>query len=181
MNKKNLALDIDSVLANTMDMIITSMGIKISKDKITDYDFLKTKYGSNSFWSGYNFSWENNKMIRREEGDSPTTVRELSEIIDVSYVTCRRESMRGQTKDWLKRNDFPELPLIICNKPEEKMVYDIIVDDRSDMVDLVRNKEDKILYLFDQPWNKSVGIFLLNNVTRVKSLKEVYNEIKKEA
>jgi len=173
------ALDIDDVLANSIETILKILNCKKKIDKIDEYYYLTQKYGQ-KFWAAFEFAWQNPHFIKLIEPESPQYILNIMKYYDINYVTKRSKFLYNATKRWLSENNFPDLPLILYDTIEEKCKngYNVIIDDCPDIIALL--KKDQKLFFFDQPWNRSICVIMKDNITRIRSLKEILNFLQEE-
>lgn len=158
---KTLAIDVDSVLADTMvvwtDEYNIRMGTQISKSEITSWDISRILPISPIHISRlFNHIWKHRWL------EIPPTEIGLGEITKkihrkgyrISILTKRERATISYVAKWLDRYDVfsDELVFVYDDIPKSDYPFDIIVDDApSNLMDLVF---PKVGILFDQPWNR---------------------------
>ena len=173
MNRQKIVIDIDGVLADTIPAILKYLNPRLLIDKITDYNMLPNKYGQ-KFWDYFNYMWEKKKP-NLIESDSPNIIKELMKNFEVEYLTGRSELLKQPTEEWIKEKGLPELTLNICSPKFDKRTFDFdyLLDDNPRFA--YGLDKEKILFLFQQPWNKGLSFIsnINDNIVRIKSLKDV--------
>jgi uncharacterized HAD superfamily protein len=177
---KRLACDIDGVVADITILWCKLLSLDQDPEKANTWTYLPDKYGEDRFWAAYNTIWEN----LLPHVTDPSLFHFLKEMerlcIHVDYVSSRSKKLRQPTEHWLQIHGLHD-QLIIVESSEEKVAleYDYYIDDRPDMVKLV--KPPATLFLYNQPWNRelSPGNFM-SNFTRVMSFDEVRKQIKQD-
>lgn len=148
---KNIALDIDGVLANFNKSFAELMGMEYDNAtnwrysyKIDEY-FEKLDY---KFWI-----------------DIPPHIDSKSLCFEPKcYITHRRsEAARKATPDWLEMHGFPCVPILFVDEARDKSSFakeneiDVIVDDK--FKNFYRLNNDGILcFLQDRPWNTKYNV-----------------------
>jgi uncharacterized protein len=158
---KTLAIDVDSVLADTMivwtDEYNTRTGARISKSEISSWDVsLILPISPSNISCLFNDIWKHRWL------EIPPTGSRLGEVTRsihrkgyrISIMTKRDRETVPFVAKWLDRYDIfsDDLLFVYDDIPKSDYPYDIIVDDApSNLIGLV---PPKVGILFDQPWNK---------------------------
>ena len=177
MSIKRLACDIDGVVTDINVLWCKLLSLDQDPEEVTTWCYLLNKYGETRFWAAYNTIWEN----LLPHITDPSLFHFLKEInrlcIHVDYISSRDEKLRQSTEHWLQIHGLHD-QLIIVGSSEEKIAlgYDYYIDDRPNMVDLV--KPPATLFLYNQPWNRE--LLLSNNSTRVTTFDDVRRHIKQD-
>lgn len=184
-----IAIDIDGVL---LDLIVVycevynkRFGTNYQKKDITNWDFFKDwditeEAAFNIFYEIYADSMN----IPFIDENAPIIMKRLNKLYDVDIVSARLPEYRSSIVKKLNTHNvregiqYAEL-ILLHHKPYDikmKQNYDVYVDDNPNLVDPIKKFKDRILLLFDQPWNhKSV---CENNVHRVFNWDDVYKKIR---
>ena len=183
-----IAIDIDGVL---LDIIITyceiynkRYGTNYKKNDVVKWDFfadwnMDEETGFKIFFEIY----ENSQDIPFIDEDAPKIMKKLNERYDLDIVSARVPEYRTSIVDKLDSHDikrgiqYTEL-ILLHHKPYDiklKQNYDLYVDDNPNLVEPIKMMEDRILLLFDQPWNQNS--VCEDNVYRVHNWKEVRDKI----
>jgi uncharacterized HAD superfamily protein len=184
-----IAIDIDGVL---IDIIIRyceiyneRFGTNYQKKDITTWDFFKDwniteEAAFNIFYEIYADSMK----VPFIDEDAPEIMKTLNELYDIDIVSARLPEYRSSIVEKLNFHNICEgvqyIELILLHhKPYDiklKQKYDVYVDDNPNLVEPIKDLEDRILLLYDQPWNqKSI---CEHNVHRVYDWNEVLRKIK---
>jgi len=98
---------------------------------------------------------------------------------EVFLITSQPKHLRDQTYAWLARHHAWPEGVLHVSRPEEKVEFinalhvDVFVDDRLETLMGLVDETEARLFVFDQPWNRSVAAELHPDITRIKSLKEL--------
>ncbi len=156
-----LALDVDSVLADTMIAWTKEYNIRtgscISKSEITSWDISRIlPITPSSISDLFDYIWKHRWV------EIPPTGIRLGEVTRnihrkgyrISILTKIERATVPFVVKWLDLYDIfsDDLVCVYNDTPKSDYSFDIIVDDApSNLIDLV---PPKIGILFDQPWNK---------------------------
>src|SRR5689334_6110002 len=176
---KTLAIDFDSVLADTM-VVWTAVynrlnHTNITKNQITFWDIGKIlpmlpDEISMMFSNVWRYHWRNIPPTEQKLGE--TTKRIHRRGYRISIITRRERSTVAYVAKWLDYHDIycDDLIFIYDNTPKAEYPFDILVDDAPiNIIDIV---SPKVGILFNQPWNMD-----FNWPIRVNSLKEAEEKI----
>jgi len=98
---------------------------------------------------------------------------------EVFLITSQPKHLRDQTYAWLARHHaWPEGVLQVSHAAKKvefinALHVDVFVDDRLDTLMGLVNETEAQLYVFDQPWNRTVAAELHPDIIRIKSLREL--------
>jgi len=98
---------------------------------------------------------------------------------EVFLITSQPKHLRDQTYAWLARHHAWPEGVLHVSRPEEKVEFinalhvDVFVDDRLETLMGLVGETEAQLFVYDQPWNRSVAAELHPDITRIKSLKEL--------
>ncbi len=124
-----IALDIDDTLAATNEIFF-----KVLYEKFGNPENLSVEEGLNKYSITHNVPyWQTDEVkkfmvdVRRSTDinisipptkDSVSAIKEISKEIEcLCYLTARPESLRKLTEEWLRKNNFPDIPVIM--RPDE--------------------------------------------------------------
>jgi len=176
---KTLAIDFDSVLADTMvvwtDVYNRLNHTNITKNQITLWDIGKIlpmppDEISMMFNNVWRYHWRNIPPTEKKLGE--TTKRINRRGYRISIITKRERSTVAYVAKWLDYHDIycDDLIFIYDNTPKAEYPFDILVDDAPiNVIDIV---SPKVGILFNQPWNR-----YFNWPIRVNTLKEAEEKI----
>ena len=158
---KTLAIDVDSVLADTMivwtDEYNIRNGARLSKYEISSWDVsLILPISPSEISCLFNDIW------KQRWSEIPPTGERLGEVTRnihrkgyrISILTKRDRETVPFVAKWLDRYDIfsDDLLFVYDDTPKSDFPYDIIVDDApSNLIGVV---PPKVGILFEQPWNK---------------------------
>ena len=117
--------------------------------------------------------WNNYQTLETEEVGLRDKVLALMKIGKVIILT--NNAFPDKVLEWLDFNEIPyhefrSNPDWQHDKATEPGI-DILIDDKPELVESCV-KNGKILFLYDQPWNRSLNV-LPKNVVRIQSLAEI--------
>lgn len=157
---KTLAIDLDSVLADTMIIwtaVYSNMyNTQISKNEITSWDITKILPISAEEISGiFVYVWTHLwKEIPPTEPNLANIVKQIHKKgYRISILTKRERETVPYVADWLDYYDIFSDDLIFVYDATPKAIYqfDILVDDAPiNLIDII---SPKVGILFNQPWN----------------------------
>jgi len=159
-----IALDVESVLANTNEAVLQST------DKIDRAELLGEWDLSDEMWQIYSgvsdAVWRHNpKSIPPEEPMLDQHTAKLAEGNTVDVVTARPH-VDEQMVWWLDAHDISYRNFISTQEPKYLLDYDIYIDDNPDMFGECR------LLLRSQPWNTDCDDENSKTCDRIDSLAE---------
>lgn len=185
-----IAVDVDGVLLDIITPYITIynqlFNSNYRKEDVDKWDFyldwnLSEKEAFEIFYKIYN----NILSVFLIDKNAPKYMEKLNQLHNVDIVSARGSKFKSQLRNILdtcniKQGQHYHKLILVDVKPYDIKLqynYDIYIDDNPNLVEIVKNREDSILLLFDQPWN--ARCICKNNVVRVKNWKNIYNKIKK--
>lgn len=169
-----VALDFDNVLADTMSAWIKIYNKKYSK-VIEKSDIIKWKFWSllkiqrEEAYEIFGLVWANWEELHPTEENIGLKIDKLNASCELDIVT----SAQGDVKDWLKLNDVKYNNLIYTSE-KAKLDYDIFIDDSPDEA-LKISKNERLCFLYDQPWNSNIRG---RKIARVRNLVEATELVK---
>jgi len=169
-----VALDVESVLADTHKAWITQYNKSFTINDITDWDFKSLK------------AWNENLESFLEETDSlwnnspekhiPPMVPNLKEVTDrlkpFDIVTSRR-TLSG-IKKWVDFYELEYRAIVYISEKQSKadLKYEVFIDDNPALASKL--KKDQFLWLISQPYNQNIQES--RQVCRIDSILEVSNK-----
>ncbi len=175
----NVAVDFDSVLADTMVVWVHYYNKKYGKSLV------KADVHSWEFWRDFGISreeaftifdyawldWEN---LPATEIDLSRTIERLSQYAKMDIVTSTKAPIEN-VKKWLEHQLISYCNFIhIKEETKLDLDYDIFIEDAPDVADAV-SKYEKVCLLYDQPWNRKA---FTKNVFRIYNLREAIGFLK---
>ena len=96
--------------------------------------------------------------------DIPKYLKQLNSLVCVDIVTARTEgAMESLLREFnnlgiSKKNHYKEIVFVPTHPNDSKaqLNYEFYLDDNPNLVKPILSNENKILLLFDQPWNKYI-------------------------
>ena len=179
-----MSVDIDGVLLDTMITYVNLFNKKYStsytKNDVTDWEFFYD-------WDiSEKEAWEFFLQIYRDSMNTPFIDEKIPEILkdlntkhDVYIVSARMNEYREPILDKLRHHEiYPEIHylelILLYHKPYDlklKQDFDVFIDDNPNLVEPIKEMKDRVLLLFDQPWNQDV--VANKNVIRVRNWTEI--------
>jgi len=184
-----IAIDIDGVL---LDIIVVyceiyneRYGTNYQKKDVTRWDFFKVwniteEAAFNIFYEIYADSMN----VPFIDENAPKIMKRLFELYDVDIVSARLPEYRSSIVDKLNFHNirqgiqYEEL-ILLHHKPYDiklKQNYDVYVDDNPNLVEPIKQLENRTLLLYDQPWNQES--VCEKNVHRVYDWSDVHEKIR---
>ncbi len=169
-----VALDVESVIADTHKAWITQYNKSFTIDNITDWNFKSLKaWNENleSFLDETDSLWNNNP-----EKHIPPIVTNLKEATDhlkpFDIVTSRR-TLSG-IKKWVDFHQLEYRAIVYISDKQSKadLKYKVFIDDNPALASQL--KKDQFLWLISQPYNQNVQES--RQICRVDSILEVNNK-----
>ena len=113
----------------------------------------------------------------------PTYLKEINKNHYVDILSARNSNFKSQLKGQLnyhniiKKISYQNI-ILVNEKPYDVKLqydYDIYIDDSPNLVEPIKKIENKILMLFEQPWNKDS--ISGRNIKRIKYWEQIPIEI----
>lgn len=175
----NIAMDVEGVLADIHTLFLNKYneqhGTKLTKEDIDTYTEFPRKFNMTmEEWLGqtdvmWDKKWDSIPTIEQRIEEKMAM---LNERHNVDIVTARVAIMG--VKKWLKKHRIQYGKLIYSAK-KGALDYDIYVDDSPLLyLELFSNKHQ---LLYSQPWNRSLDVSRIRNVTRVDSFDEIVEKL----
>ena len=174
-----MAVDFDSVLADTMDLWITELntrrGTKFRKDDIVLFDLIQcfgiTEYERSELFD-YIWDDDNWKRIPPTEDFLSEKIQVLRKYGKVDILTVIPENQVENTKKWLAHNEisYDDYIIVPSGLKKSDYEYNIFIDDSPSNAEQVANC-GKTVFLYNQPWNQKVSNS--EKIRRIHSISEV--------
>jgi 5'(3')-deoxyribonucleotidase len=174
---RRIAVDFDSTLADSMEVVIQLMnfkhGLTMSKNEITQWDWptmLGRKHGlavpeelDRDFWKIYDM-FDRTHLRRMVPPTDPLACASVKWLVKrghaVHIVTSNHADADESIRSWLFGHGL-ELPLTIIGRksPHEKLDldYDLFIDDAPALAEAATQDKKKLVLLVPQPWNRNIA------------------------
>ena len=177
----NIALDLDGTLADIIGLWLAEYN-KRSRERldyhsITKWDFwTRLGYTPNRFFRELSNCWKRWRNIKPIEDKVGDAVNALHKFGRVDIVTARDPESSIYAKAWLKHHNikYDQFVLVARGSDKAYLNYDIFIDDSPVNAKKISNF-DKMVLLYDQPWNRDVRE--VNNIIRIKQLADALDLI----
>ena len=170
-----VAVDIDGVLADTHSAVFRKLGLNLTIENITKYDFFdEIGITRKEFWRTYKELWSQQyQVIPLIEPDAPTIIAELRKTFSIAIVSTRPKETWSGTVAWLKLRgiQYDELRLLPPKTDKATLEYSIIVDDNPELAQRCKN-----VIVYDRPWNRTVHGRRIRSLKELLSLSEVRSD-----
>jgi hypothetical protein len=201
-NVRGLALDIDNVLSDTQVDIFNIMYTQFGSSNGMRVEELKIKYRyiqNVPIWQSKEAKQYLKNLVLSDQfyiniatiKDADRIVQKINKISPIlCYITTRPNRVIPATKKWLKKNNFPEAPIIarpddlelpLRGKWKAKVLEYLspeissIIDDDPEIVNYLPETYKGTIYLYNHPSPPETKI----KVIPCKMWKDVYSKIKK--
>ena len=169
--KKVVALDVESVIADTHKAWITKYNKSFTTDDITDWDFKSLNdWNENleSFLDETDTLWNNNP-----EKNIPAMVPNLKEVtthLKPFDIVTSRGTLSG-IKKWVDYHQLEYRAIVFISDKQSKaeLKYDIYIDDNPSLASKL--SKSQFLWLVSQPYNQDVQES--KQVRRITSILEI--------
>jgi uncharacterized HAD superfamily protein len=179
-----VACDIDGVLLDTVitfcELFNKKHGTSYQKSDVTKWEFfIDWNIPEDDIWDIFYQIYKDSMSVPFIDDRIPSIMMELNQTHDVSIVSARtpqyRESILRKLRFHriLQGSHYNELVLLF-HKPYDlkmKQDFDVIIDDNPKLAESIKQQKDKILLLFDQPWNQEIND--AENIIRVRNWSEI--------
>lgn len=175
-----VAIDLDGVLANSIARWIEIWNEnrypKISYESVTKWDFWKDLgITQKEFEKIFREVWMNWEEVEPMEENLAEKIEMLGEFGKIDVVTGRPMEDREFVVKWLDAHGISYSNLVIALKKKSEYPYDLFIDD-SPLIAREVSSTGRLVFLRDQPWNRSVRGSRL--VIRVHSLDAAIAELR---
>ncbi len=191
---KIIAVDMDDVLSETIDVFLEDYNYnikwkKITREDVTDHEFENIKEYDLSFEERYkhdlDFFLKNNtiELIKQVKWAIEKLLEWKNKWYKLYVVTWRPEIIRKQTEDWINHyypDIFDEIFLANLDEsndtPKSQFCLDIwagiMIEDNLIFAREVAEKWIKV-YLLEKPWNKEYDKNIDKGIVKVKNRSEI--------
>ena len=161
-------------------------GTSYTKTDVTDWEFFRNwRISEKEAWDIFLQIYQDSMKAPFIDEKIPEILKDLNIIHDVYIVSARMNKYRAPILDKLQHHEiYPEIHylelILLYHKPYDlklKQDFDVFIDDNPNLVEPIKKMKDRILLLFDQPWNRAV--VANKNVIRVKNWNEIHQYFKK--
>jgi len=165
-----VACDIDGVLLDTM----------IKKSDVTNWEFfLDWNVPEDYIWDIFYQIYEDSMPVPFIDDQIPNIMMELNQTHEVSIVSARTPEYRKSILEKLRfhgilQGSHYNKLILLFHKPYDLKInqdFDVFIDDNPNLVESIKERGDRILILYDQPWNHDVET--AENVIRVSNWSEI--------
>ena len=183
-----IAVDVDGVILDSMvqfcQICNKRFGMHHVKDDATNWDFYQDwKIPLGVLTETFRMLHENPMDTPIVDKNTPKIMEELQVTHQLDIITSREIHTRDPLINRLdslgihKGSHYGDIILSPTMPSDVKLTYnyDIFIDDNPNLATSIHEYENKILLLFDQPWNRSVQDSSI--VVRVKSWKAILEYI----
>lgn len=183
-----IAIDIDGVLLDLMasycEIFNERYKTEYTKKDVKNWEFFRDwNITEEEAFEIFLELYENSMSVPFIDNRASEYMKELNVFHDVYIVSAREPQYRSQIIKKLnshnvkKKVQYIDL-ILLRHKPYDlklSQLFDVYVDDNPNLVEPIKNKRDRYLLLYDQPWNQN--IVCMDNVIRVFNWQEVYETI----
>jgi uncharacterized HAD superfamily protein len=170
-----IAIDVDGVLADIHSAVFKKLGLNLTIENITKYDFFDDLgVPRKTFWMTYKELWSQQyQVIPLIEPDAPTIIAELRKTFSIAIVSSRPKETWIGTASWLRLRgiQYDELRLLPPKTDKATLEYSIIVDDNPELAQRCKN-----VIVYDRPWNRTVHGRRIRSLKELLSLSEVRSD-----
>lgn len=191
---KRISVDVDGVLAHLDNRFLKAInedyGTSYTMKDWTDWNIwdalpvlvdIQKKYGRqaaiNVSWRYFDLGWLNPHKMQEvpAAGDAMRLLQKRDDLV-LDIVTARRINSVPDVIRWIRMRNIPHNQIVVLDafspKTPDKatLPYDIYLDDSPGLARRMKDYPNKVLLLFDYPYNQ--GEFGMN-VIRVKNWAEV--------
>lgn len=184
-----IAVDVDGVL---LDLMVTYCDIynelyqtNYKKQDVNRWDFfVEWEISEKKAFEIFHGIYEDTSDVPLIDTNALKVLKGLNNAHHVDIVSARTQKYRSQLKEKLashgiKEGIHYENLILVSDKPYNiklHLNYDLYIDDNPHLAAAVRKQNNKILLLYDQPWNR--GINEQENIIRVKNWTDIHQKIK---
>ncbi|TFF94238.1 MAG: hypothetical protein EU543_01750 [Promethearchaeota archaeon] len=184
-----IAVDVDGVL---LDLMITYCEIynerfqtNYEKRDVTRWDFFEEwEINEREAFEIFHGIYEKTSVVPFIDKNALESLKDLNKTHHIDIVSARTRKFKKQLKKKLEshgmiKGTHYERLILVNDKPYDiklNLKYDIYIDDSPHLATAVKQQEDKIIFLYDQPWNRSLKEE--KNIIRVKNWTDIHQKIK---
>ena len=161
-NKLRIALDLDGVLADTMQSVCAILNARRSGLKLSPEDFDRwnaweiADITKQEFLRTLEEAWFNWRDIPPIENNLAKKVSNLVRFGRVDIVTGRSEATIPSVKQWLRSNSisYDQFVRTAGTSAKAELDYDIFIDDSDHLMSILASRLFGYGFLYEQPWNR---------------------------
>ncbi|TFF90566.1 MAG: hypothetical protein EU548_02355 [Promethearchaeota archaeon] len=181
-----VAIDVDGVLLDLMvefcDIFNERYGTTYTKEDVAHWEFFHDwNVTEEVVYEIFHEIYENSEVVPFIDRNAPEILESLHQNHLLDIVSARTFRFKVELKNALETHGiikgvhYRNL-VLVENKPYDLKLtldYDIYVDDNPNLCIPIKKSSEKILLLYDQPWNQNVKASM--NVLRVMNWKEIFS------
>lgn len=184
---KKIALDIDGVLLDSINRFCEIFNLKYDsaykEEDITDWEFFNDwNITEKEFYEIFYEIYQDTNLSLIDV-DAPKYLRVLNKKYDIDIVTASSAQssvflLKNLNVVGIKKDIHYKNLINVSPKPYDIKLqydYDIYIDDNPNLVKSIKFLGQKILLLFDQPWNRITHSN--TNIFRVNSWREIFKKL----
>jgi len=163
MRLPRIAVDLDGVLANTMEVCCKIINMRHSTHfKVSSFNRWKAWETANiskdEFFRILDEAWFEWRSLPPTEERLAEKVGKLLEFSKVDIVTGRSPETVASAKSWLKTQEIKFNRFVRTNSGTEKvdLNYDVFIDDSPEVMSALSSKPNGHAILYTQPWNREI-------------------------
>lgn len=182
--KLKIALDLDGVLANTMQTFCELTNSRRSThftpeqfDRWNAWEITKTN--KDEFLRTLDEAWFNWRSIPPVEENLAEKISSLQRMGQVDLVTARSEVTVPFAKEWLHHQKIPYNKFVRTESTAAKsyLDYDFFIDDSANLMPLIASRMFGYGILYEQPWNRTA--LNMPRIFRIQKLEEALPLLKR--
>lgn len=179
-----IACDIDGVLLDTVitfcELFNKKHGTSYQKSDVTSWEFfLDWDIPEDEIWDIFFQIYEDSMDTPFLDDRAPEIIKNLNSQHNVSIVSARTPQYRESVLEKLRFHGILQglhynKLILLFHKPYDlkiKQDFDVFIDDNPNLVEPIKERPDRILLLYEQPWNQNVDD--AENVIRVKNWSDI--------
>ncbi|MBD3216148.1 MAG: hypothetical protein GF311_26275 [Candidatus Lokiarchaeota archaeon] len=184
-----IAVDVDGVL---LDLMVTYCEIyneqfetDYTKKDVIRWDFFEEwDINENQAFEIFHEIYENSFEIPLIDEYALFVLEQINKSHHVDIVSARSEQFTSQLGGTLKSHGINQgihyrHLILVHEKPYDiklRLNYDLYIDDNPHLANAIRERNDEVLLLYDQPWNRVIDES--ENIIRVFNWKEIHHDIR---
>ncbi|TFF95591.1 MAG: hypothetical protein EU547_07345 [Promethearchaeota archaeon] len=184
-----IAVDVDGVLLDLMikycEVFNERYQTNYKKSDVTRWDFFEAwNIDESKAFEIFHNIYQKTSDVPFIDNKALEVLKDLNKTNHIDIVSARTSKFKKQLKKKLKSHGIKkgthyENLILVHDKPYDiklRLDYDIYIDDSPHLAAAVREKNNSILFLYDQPWNRQIND--VENIIRVKNWKSIHQKIK---
>ena len=163
MRLHRFAVDLDGVLANTMEACCKIINMRYSTHfEVSSFNLWKAwetiGINKDSFFHILDQAWFEWQSIPPTEEKLAKKVHRLYEFGEVEIVTGRSPETVPSAKSWLETQEIKFNKFVRTESTIAKagLNYDVFIDDSPELMSALSSETDRYAILYTQPWNKEI-------------------------